>query len=415
MFETLFRDPAVLRRHREGPLLKERAAYLRELSSQGLARGTLVGRAVNCLRVAVALSRHPEEHVFGLDEVGALLTSVNDACPAGGKPARAPSPARLRATAIEFLGSLGRLRPDPPRDRGEHEDKLATFLAQQREFHWQSEATCRTARWHLRAFLDNLRQRDVALCDVTAEDLDCFFEAMRLRWSRGSLSGLAGSLRRWLDYGSQRGWVRPGLGATVQGPRRHRLEGLPMGPSWETVGRMLDAIRGDQPVAIRDRAILLLLSVYGVRSGEVRRLRLDDIDWHHDRIVFEQSKSRRRGQVALHPLVGEAIASYLRLARPGSSSRRVFLTVRAPHRPLTAVALHGIVKRRYPEGEVPSRGRGPHGLRHACARHLVESGHSFKQVGDYLGHRSPNSTSVYAKVNLRSLREVAPDDLGGLA
>ncbi len=415
MFQTLFRDPAVLRRHREGPLLKERVAYLQELASSGLAHGTMVGRAVNCLRVAVAISRHPPEHVFGLDEVGALLPSLNDSGPAAGEPVRSPSPARFRATAIEFLDSLGRLRPDPPRDRGEHEDKLDTFLARQREFYWQSEATCRTARWHLQALLDHLHQRAVALCEVTAEDLDRFFEAMSLRWSRGSLAGAAGSLRQWLDYCAQRGWVRPGLGATIQGPRRHRLEGLPIGPPWETVGRMLDAIGSDEPAAIRDRAILLLLSVYGVRSGEVGRLRLDDIDWSRDRIVFERSKSRRREEFALHPLVGEAIVRYLRLARPRASSRWVFLTVRAPHRPLTAVALHGIVQRRYPEGAVPPRGRGPHGLRHACARHLVESGHSFKQVGDHLGHRSPASTSVYAKVNLRSLREVAPDDLGGLA
>ena len=415
MFETLFRDPAVLRRHRDGPLLKERVAYLQDLASSGLAHGTLVGRAANSLRVAVAISRHPPKHVFGLDEVEALLTSVNDSSPAAGKPVRSPSPARLRATAIEFLGSLGRLRPDPPPERGEHEDKLDEFLAHQCEFHWQSEDTCRNARWHLQAFLEHLHQRAVALCEVTAEDLDRFFEAMSLRWSRGTLAGAASSLRQWLDYGAQRGWVRPGPGAAVQGPRQHRLAGLPIGPPWETVGRMLDALGGDEPAAIRDRAILLLLAVYGVRSGEVRRLRLDDIDWSRDRIVFERSKSRRREELALHPLVGEAIVRYLRSARPRVSSRCVFLTLRAPHRPLTAFALHGIVKRRYPEGDLPSRGRGPHGLRHACARHLVESGHSLKQVGDYLGHRSPDSTSVYAKVNLRALREVAPDDLGGLA
>ena len=164
---------------------------------------------------------------------------------------------------------------------------------------------------------------------------------------------------------------------------------------------MLDSVSGNEPVAIRDRAILLLLSVYGVRSGELRRLGLDDIDWVHDRIVIERSKSRRREELALHPLVGDAIVRYLREARPAVSSRHAFLTVRAPFRPLTACTLHNIIYRRYPAGEAPSRGRGPHGLRHACARQLVESDYSFKQVGDYLGHRSPDSTRVYAKVALR--------------
>ena len=415
MFETLFSDQDVLRRHREGPLVKERVAYLQQQASRGLALGTLRGKALYCLRIAFEISRHPPGGLFSLDEVGPLLATSSNPRPLSGQEARPRSAALLRATGIEFLSSLGRLRPDPPREEGEHDSKVDAFLADQRQSRWQSEATCQCARWHIGALLDHLRQRGVALSAVTAEDLDRFFEAMSVRWSRGSLSGAAFSLRKWLDYGGQRGWVRPGLSATVQGPRRHKLEGLPIGPPWEAVARMLDAVSGDDPVAIRDRAILLLLAIYGVRSGELRRLGLDDIDWAHDRIVFERSKSRRREELGLYPLVGEAIVRYLREVRPTVSSRCVFLTVRAPHRPLTAVALHGIVHRRYPTAEAPPRGRGPHGLRHACARQLVESGYSFKQVGDYLGHRSPDSTSVYAKVNLRALREVAPDDLGGLA
>ena len=399
LFETLFSDQDVLRRHREGPLVKERVAYLQQQASRGLAPGTLRGRALYCLRVAVEISRHPPERLFSLDEVGRLLAAPNNPRPLSGKEARPRSAALLRATAIEFLGSLGRLRPDPPPEEGEHDSKVDAFLLDQRQSRWQSEATCQCARWHIGALLDHLHQRGVAWSAVAAEDLDRFFAAMSVRWSRGSLSGAALTLRQWLDYGGRHGWVRPGLGATVLGPQRHKLEGLPIGPPWETVARMLDAVSGDDPVAIRDRAILLLLSLYGVRSGELRRLGLDDIDWVHDRIVCERSKSRRREELGLHPLVGEAIVRYLREARPTVSSRCVFLTVRAPHRPLTAVAWHGIVNRRYPTREAPTRGRGPHGLRHACARQLVESGYSFKQVGDYLGHRSPDSTSVYAKVN----------------
>ena len=399
MFETLFSDQDVLRRHREGPLVKERVAYQQQQASRGLAPSTLRGRALYCLRIAVKISRHPPGRLFSLDEFGPLLAVPNNPRPLSGKESRSRSATLLRATTIEFLSGLGRLRPDPGRERGADDSKVDAFISDQRQSRWQSEATCQCARWHIRALLDHLHQRGVALSEVSAEDLDRFFEAVSVRWSRGSLSGVAFTLRLWLDYGGRRGWVRPGLGATVRGPRRHKLDGLPLGPPWETVARMLDAVSGDDAVAIRDRAILLLLSIYGVRSGELRRLGLDDIDWVHDRIVFERSKSRRREEFRLHPLVGEAIVRYLREARPTVSSRCVFLTVRAPHRPLTAVALHGIVNRRFPTGEAPTRGRGPHGLRHACARQLVESGYSFKQVGDHLGHRSPDSTSVYAKVN----------------
>ena len=177
---------------------------------------------------------------------------------------------------------------------------------------------------------------------------------------------------------------------------------------------MLAATGGDDPTSIRDHAIILLLSVYGVRSGEVRRLRLDDIDWRQDRIRFVRSKSGRRDDAPLVAQVGDAIARYLREARPQSTSRVVFLRVRAPFTPLSPSGLYSTVKSHFPAHERPAKGRGPHGLRHACARHLLESGLSFKEVGDHLGHRDPDTTRIYAKVNLTMLRRVAFDDLGGL-
>lgn len=112
--------------------------------------------------------------------------------------------------------------------------------------------------------------------------------------------------------------------------------------------------------------------------------------------------------------VGNAIARYLREARPQSASRVVFLRLRAPFTPLSPSGLYCAVKSHLPAQERPGKGRGPHGLRHACARHLLESGLSFKEVGDHLGHRDPDTTRIYAKVNLAMLRQVAFDDLGGL-
>ena len=169
-----------------------------------------------------------------------------------------------------------------------------------------------------------------------------------------------------------------------------------MGPTWETVGRMLAATGGDDPASIRDHAILLLLSVYGVRSGEVRHLRLDDIDWSRNRIRFVRSKSGRHEEAPLVARVGNAIARYLREARPQSASRVVFLRLRAPYTPLSLSGLYSTVTRHFPAHERPRKGRGPHGLRHACARHLLESGLSFKEVGDHLGHRDPDSTRTDA-------------------
>ena len=425
MFETLYSDPTALRRHQQGALAAERAAYLTQLASGGMTVKTLRSRARYCLRIAGELSRWPSGKTFAPSEVATLAEAIlapgerSDGRPDGSAaapPSAGSSTAgRLRAVALEFLETLGRLHSAAPRESGEHAAKLDEFIEAQRELQWQSEHTCQTARPTIRRWLDYLHARGVCLGAVTAADIAGFFESMAARWNRRTRATAASTLRKWLAYCGRRGWCRPGLDATVVSPRLYRHEGLPPGPDWETVRQLVDSTVGDSPAAVRDRAILLLLTVYGVRSGAVRRLQLDDIDWAADRIAFERSKSRRRERWPLQPQVGEAIAAYVAGSRPRTSERAVFLTLRAPYRPLTAVALHGIVARRYPAGQAPRRGRGPHGLRHAGARHLVAAGYSFKEVGDHLGHRDPSSTATYAKVDLASLRRVVLDDIGDLA
>ena len=110
------------------------------------------------------------------------------------------------------------------------------------------------------------------------------------------------------------------------------------------------------PTSIRDHAIIVLLSVYGVRSGEVRRLRLDDIYWLGNRIRFIRSKSGRHEEAPLVARVGNAIARYLREARPQSASRVVFLRLRAPFTPLSPSGLYSAVKSHLPAQERPGKG-----------------------------------------------------------
>ena len=419
MFETLFTSPAALRRHRQGPLAVERTTYLSDLAARGMARGTLLRRSSYCFCIAVELQRWPAARCFEEDEVDALAAAWATERPACG---RASSPRwpkeHFRFAATDFLRSLGRLRPAPAPASGRYDTELADFIAAQQEGRWLSEATCGSARWQITRFLDYLEHRGLALRDVAPTDVDAFFEHMAPRWARRSLRTSATMLRTWLAYCETRSWVRSGRADAILLPRIYRHEGLPLGPTWDAVGRMLAETTGDDSASIRDHAIILLLSVYGLRSGEVRRLRLDDLDWPHDRIRFVRSKSRRRETAPIEPRVGNAIARYLRDGRPKTDSRVVFLTVRAPHRPLSAGGLYHVVERHLSKNGkngVPKKGRGPHGLRHACARHLVESGRSFKEVGDHLGHRSPDATRIYAKVDLTSLRQVAFDELGGLS
>ncbi len=414
MFETLFTYPRVLRRHRDGPLAVERAKYLSELAAQGLARATILIRSSYCLCVARELERWPPDHCFGEEDVDLLASKWAAKRHAEGRATSTRWPkAHFRFAATDFLRSLDRL-VSPPRQVGRYDREVADFIATQQEGRWPSAATCRSARWQVVRFLDYIQERGVALIDVDPQDIDAYFKHMSQRWSRSSLRTAGKMLRAWCAHCQKRGWMRTGLADAILLPRVYRQEGLPIGPTWDEVGQMLVNTAGVDPASVRDHAVILLLSVYGLRSGEVRRLQLEDLDWVRDRIRIVRSKTGREEILPIEPLVGNAIARYLRQGRPNAHSRALFLTLRAPHRPLSAGGLYNIVNRRskdLPRGS----GHGPHALRHACARHLLDSGHTFKEVGDHLGHRSPDATRIYAKVNLAALRSVALDDLGGLA
>jgi integrase/recombinase XerD len=415
MFETLFRSKAVVCRHREGPLSAERAAYLEELAAQGMARGTLLHRASYCLCVAVELQRWSPNHCFEEEEVSSLAAAWAAKRVATGRASDTKWPkAQFRFAATDFLRNLGRLRL-PLGPEGRYDREVTDFIAAQQEGRWPSAATCRSARWQVTRFLEYLEQRGVALAALVPADIDGYFLHMAQRWSRNSLRTAAKMLRAWFAHCEKRGYLRAGLADAVLLPRIYQQEGLPIGPTWDEIGRTLSSTAGNDPASVRDHAVLLLLSVYGLRSGEVRRLQLENLDWSSDQIRIVRSKSGRKETLPIEPRVGNAIMRYLRQARPKADSRALFLTLRAPHRPLSAGGLYNIVRHHLSKVSSPTKGRGPHGLRHACARHLLNAGRTFKEVGDHLGHRSPDATRIYAKIDLSALRRVAFNDLGGLA
>ncbi len=416
MFESLFSYPAVLQRHQNGPFATERIAYLEGVAAQGTARGTLLRRASYCLCVARELESRPTDQMFDCGDIENFASAWAAKRMGDGRATGPRWPKEnFRFVATDFLRAIGRFRPTPSTAPGKYDQQLDDFIAAQREGPWLSEATCRAARWQVGRFLSYLEQHDVVLSDVAPRDIDVYFQHMAPRWSRSSLRTSAKMLRSWFAHCENRGWVRAGLRAAILLPRIYRHEGLPLGPTWDEVGRMLVKTAGDEPAQLRDHAILRLLSVYALRSGEVRRLAIEDLDWQQQRIRVVRSKSSREEMLPLEPSVGNALARYLRYVRPLSTSRIVFLTLRAPHRPLSAGGLYDVVRRYLSGADSLRRGRGPHGLRHACARHLIESGRSFKDVGDHLGHRNPDATRIYAKVDLVSLRRVALSDLGGLS
>ncbi|RWG14448.1 MAG: hypothetical protein EOQ55_23925 [Mesorhizobium sp.] len=188
-------------------------------------------------------------------------------------------------------------------------------------------------------------------------------------------------------------------------------ETIPKGLNRGEVTRLLATAEGGHPHDIRARAILMLLITYGLRVGEVSGLQLGDLDWQQEMLRVRCPKPGRTHLYPLSPDVGQAILRYLREVRPAHPERTLFLTMKAPIRPLSRGVIKGIVFTRLNDLGIKGKRRGPHALRHAVAQHLLDQGLSMKAVGDYLGHRSTAATAIYAKVNLNALREVAEIDL----
>jgi integrase len=204
------------------------------------------------------------------------------------------------------------------------------------------------------------------------------------------------------------------MSSLIRGPRVYQEERLPLGPSWPDVQRLLASTETDRKGDIRDRPILLLLAVYGMRVGEVQRIRIEDVDWQRGTLTIPHTKQRRARMCPLIPSLSNAIIRYLREVRLKTSYRELFLRLNAPHRPFRHGGLYGIVAYRMKRLNIQAPSIGPHSLRHACATHLLAQGLTLTEVGGHLGHSTVDATRIYAKVDMAGLREVANFDLGGL-
>jgi site-specific recombinase XerD len=316
--------------------------------------------------------------------------------------------------AVAHRGVFDALRPDVLARGGvSGDDALDDLVRTLRDERGLAAATLHGLRRSLTPFLAWLAARGRSWQDAALEDVTAYF-ASRPHWSRVTISRHVQCLRGFFRHAAIRGWVRPGLAATIDAPRLYTHERLPQGPRWTEVQRLLDANRGDAPVQIRNYAMLVLLAVYGFRSGEVCGLSLDDIDWEHERIHPPRPKQRKVGQYPLVGEVAEAIVRYLTRVRPRCASRAVFVTLRRPYRPLSGGGLSTQVRIAQQRLGQRLQRYGPHGLRHANATYLLGEGFTLKEIGDHLGHTMVRATEIYAKVDVVSLRQVGDVDLASL-
>jgi site-specific recombinase XerD len=227
--------------------------------------------------------------------------------------------------------------------------------------------------------------------------------------TRKSLKDVAERLRSLLRYLHRTDRTAIDLSPHVIAPLLYAYEGVPSILERSQIAAVLESARKDTtPVGLRDHAILQLLATYGLRSSEVRNLRLDDIDWRAESIRVRHTKTRACSFLPLMERVGEAVLAYLRSGRPETDAREIFIRTRAPYRKLGMLA--SAVRRRLRNAGVKPPGKsGPHIFRHARAVEMLRASVPQKVIGDLLGHRSTESTAPYLKLATEDLRAIALD------
>jgi site-specific recombinase XerD len=411
MHDELFEQPAVVARYRAGPYAESRERFLCQARADGYSPATLARMAWALLVVAEAV--HREGGRITSKRLRSVLRRIRFKSTA--RPPSANTVKLLLQPGEEWLRGLGALIPEAERPL-KFAGELRAFTEYMRVEQGLSPTTIAGRDEQMRWFCASLPSQVRSLDAVTLAHIDAFLRAQAQRgWSRRSLHTLGGSLRRFFRYAASQRWCRSDLASGIELPRLYALEHVPRAPSVEEVGRLLkDTASSDDPVNIRDHAILSLLIYYGLRRGEVERLTLDDLDWAAETIHVTRPKQRRAQCYPMSVPVGEAILRYLRLARPRCSHRALFLTIQAPFRPLSGPSITFMVRKRLTKQGVQLNRRGAHCLRHACASQLLDAGFTLKQIADHLGHRSMDTTRIYTKIDLPGLRQVAEIDLGAL-
>jgi site-specific recombinase XerD len=413
MFEQLFKRPSVVARHANAPFADERRRYLAECARRGDSRSTLSLKAQDLFWVAHKLSVYPNLQVT-IQQVRAVAHDWKErerACGHGLNTCF--TCARFVHTARVWLRYLGYF--PPPLEPVPFQAQLDEYCSWAKHERGLSDATIKRYNHNIKQFLRWYGTLEQPLAAAGPNDLDAYLaHGSQQAWCRITVKNVAEALRAFFRYCALRRWTRLDLANAIQGPRLYALEELPAGPDWADVQRLFAALDASRPKHMRDRAILMLFAIYGLREGEVAKLRLDHLDWEHDRLHVPRVKRRETQVYPLLPSVGNAILQYLERVRRPSPHREVFLTLRSPYRPLSAGALYHVAAHRLKTLGVKTAHHGPHCLRHACAARLVADEFSLKEIGDHLGHHSTSATRIYAKVNLPGLREVAAFDLGEL-
>ena len=289
---------------------------------------------------------------------------------------------------------------------------LDDYLQKLRHYQDAADGTLAVRAHSIARFLKWLGPQATAqgLDKLTPEGIETFLLSHARAMGRAERRSMQSALRTFLRFGFQQGYFQHRLDRAVPTLRTYKLSTVPRALTEEQAQRVVNAVDALTHSGRRDYAILQLLHTYGVRGGQVRALKMEDIRWVDNQILFRASKNGKDSLLPLSVEVGQSLLDYLRYARPRCSYPHVFLTCRAPYRPLTSSSsLSAIVERHIRAAGIDVPSKGAHAFRHGFATRMVAKGHSLKEIADVLGHRHLSTTFIYTKVDFNALKQVALD------
>jgi site-specific recombinase XerD len=317
---------------------------------------------------------------------------------------------------LKLLRDVGAIAPKSKSTASSPAQRLVNeyrvFLKEERGL--DRATICNYSR-HIDGFLnDHFGAGRVNLRALGGLEITSFVRRQATRHARGWAAQMVTGLRSFFRFAQFKGLIASDLAAVVPPVANWTMAGLPKYLSTEAVQRVLGSCERATVRGKRDYAILLMLARLGLRGGEIVTLQLDDIDWASAEIAIRSKKGDGWARLPLLVDVGQALAGYLAV-RPSSAHRNVFVRDYAPYTPFVASgAVSNLVKKAIERAGVKSVRKGAHVFRHTLATEMLRRGASLTEIGRVLRHRDPNSTMIYAKVDLGALRELALPWPGGV-
>jgi len=369
------------------------------LAACGFTRGSRK-LAINLLPIADKKLRRR-----GVDEVAKLNHAVLDDCCKALKK-KYPYRAGTIHTLERYLVARGLIvdHRHAATQPATLSDEYADHLREVRGF---AASTVSSHRRTAEGFLQHLDQTGVALRTIRTGDIESYIADAGTRLNRASLQHDIGALRGFLRFLSMDDRAPAGLERQIDTPRLYRLEQLPRALPWETVRTLLRSIDRTSPMGLRDFAMFLLIATYGLRASEVVAISLEDILWRQGILRIHQRKTSSPLELPLTNEVLSALVKHLKRTPPPASYRRIFLRMRAPIGILKPTAVTEAFQSLVRRSGLSIPYQGPHCLRHSYAVCLLKNGTPLKTIGDILGHRTAESTSMYLRLATGDLREVA--------